>query len=241
MEKRIASLDGHIIVVGAGRTGGFVVSELAAMGRAFVVVDANREILEALNEELGGKLLYIVGDATQDDVLIEAGVERASGLVATLTDDPDNLFVTVTARSLNAKVRIVSKALTLGNEAKLERAGANATVSPHRIGGLRLATELLRPHTAEFLDRMMSGTGEEHLRFEDVAVRRGGPFEGASLKDAPIRSEANVLVVALRRPTGEFVYNPGADQRLEAGSYIVVLGPGEGVRRLREMLGSSED
>jgi voltage-gated potassium channel len=236
MEKGIRELDGHTIVAGCGRTGRFVIQELVASALPFVVIDHDLKMLEQLSLEHGGQMLYVVGDATDDHSLTAAGVERASGLVTALTNDPDNVFVTISARSLNPKLRIVAKAVTLGVEGKLERAGANATVSPHRIGGLRLVTELLRPHTAEFLDSMMRGTGEEQLRFDDVEVHGGSRYEGRTLRDVPLRSEANVLVVAIRGSDGKFVYNPPAEQCIEAGSYIVVLGTRNGVRRVREMM-----
>jgi voltage-gated potassium channel len=237
MERRIAALAGHTIVAGCGRTGQFVVEELLASSLPFVVIDRDPQLLEQLNAEHGARLLYVVGNATDDQSLIAAGIQRASGLITALTSDPDNVFVTISARSLNPLARIVAKAVTLGVEAKLDRAGANATVSPHRIGGLRLVTELVRPHTAEFLDSMMRGTGEGQLRFDDVEVRRGTRYEGQTLREAPIRAETNVLVVAIRGADGNFVYNPPADQRIESGSFIVVLGTSEGVRRLREMMG----
>jgi len=237
MEKRISKLTSHTIVAGGGRTGRFVINELHVNRLPFVVVDKDPEALARLNDEYGGELIHVVGDATDDHVLSAAGVERASGLVTALAEDPENVFVTISARSLNPRIRIVAKAVTLGSEAKLARAGANATVSPHRIGALRLVTELLRPHTAEFLDSMMRGTGEEQLRFDDVKVHQGSEYEGRSLREAPIREHANVLIVAIRGPDGQFVYNPPADQRLESGSYVVVLGTREGVQRLRAMVG----
>jgi voltage-gated potassium channel len=236
MERRISALRGHTVVAGCGRTGQFVISELMAGERPFVVIDQDREALERLNQEYGGKLLYVLGDATDDASLIAAGVEFAAGLVTALTDDRDNVFVTISARSLNPRARIVAKTVSVSTEAKLNRAGANATVSPHRIGGLRLVTELLRPHTAEFLDSMMRGTGEDQLRFDDVEVRSGAPFAGRTLREAPIREQANVLIVAIRDPSGVFIYNPDANTRLDAGSYVVVLGTRTGVKRARGML-----
>jgi voltage-gated potassium channel len=236
MDRKIAALSGHTIVAGCGRTGRFVIEELVSSGSPFVVIDKNEKLLSQLNDEQGGRVAYLVGDATEDQCLKAAGVERASGLVTALTDDPDNVFVTISTRSLNPSIRIVSKVVAFGAEAKLARAGANATVSPHRIGGLRLVTELLRPHTAEFLDQMMRGTGEGQLRFDDVEVRRGNAYEGQTLREAAIRDKANVLVVAIRGADGRFVYNPPAEQPIRAGSYIVVLGTVDGVRRLREMM-----
>lgn len=237
MDRKIAALSGHTIVAGCGRTGRFVIQELVGSGKPFVVIDNDAKLVEQLNEEHGGQLLYVLGDATDDQCLLAAGVARASGLVTALTDDPENVFVTISTRSLNPSIRIVSKVVSLGAEAKLARAGANATVSPHRIGGLRLVTELLRPHTAEFLDEMMRGTGEGQLRFDDVAVHKGNAYEGQTLREAAIRDKSNVLVVAIRGTDGHFVYNPPAEQPIRSGSYIVVLGTLEGVRKLREMMG----
>jgi voltage-gated potassium channel len=239
MRRKIEALSAHTIVAGCGRTGRFVIEELVGSERPFVVIDQNNALLEQLNEELGGKLLYIVGDATDDASLKAAGVERATGLVTALTDDPENVFVTISTRSLNPAIRIVAKVVAFGAEAKLVRAGANATVSPHRIGGLRLVTELLRPHTAEFLDQMMRGTGEGQLRFDDVEVRKGTRYDGQTLREAAIRDKANVLVVAIRGADGKFVYNPPAEHPIRSGSYIVVLGTRDGVSRLREMMGDA--
>jgi voltage-gated potassium channel len=216
-----------------------VIEELVGSGKPFVIIDQNEKLIEQLQSEHDGKLLYIVGDATDDSSLKAAGVERAAGLVTALTDDPENVFVTISTRSLNPSIRIVAKVVAFGAEAKLERAGANATVSPHRIGGLRLVTELLRPHTAEFLDQMMRGTGEGQLRFDDVEVRHGTPYDGKTLREAAIRDKADVLVVAMRGRDGQFVYNPPAETAIRAGSYIVVLGTQTAVSRLREMLGDS--
>jgi voltage-gated potassium channel len=238
MENRIAALNGHTIVAGCGRTGRFVIEELVASELPFVVIDRDVATLEHLSDYYQG-MLYVVGDATDDQSLKAAGIERASGLISALTDDPDNVFVTISARSLNPRVRIVAKAVALGVDDKLERAGANATVSPHRIGGLRLVTELVRPHTAEFLDSMMRGTGEGQLRFDDVEVRVGTRYEGHALGDTPIRTEANVLVVAIRGTNGTFVYNPPADHRIETGSYIVVLGTRDAVLRARMIMGDA--
>ena len=239
MERGIAALKGHTIIAGCGRTGRFVIEEMIGSEMPFVVIDHDTQVLEQLSADFGGRMLYVVGDATDDACLKAAGVERASGMVTALTSDPENVFVTISTRSLNPSIRIVAKVVTFGAEAKLARAGANATVSPHRIGGLRLVTELLRPHTAEFLDSMMRGTGEGQLRFDDVEVRQGTRYDGQTLREAAIRDKANVLVVAIRGSDGRFVYNPPAEQAIQSGSYIVVLGTRDGVQRLREMMGDT--
>ncbi len=134
MHNRIARLNDHLVVAGVGRTGKYIVEELDAIKRDFVVIDKDEEVLKKLNEELNGRLLYVVGDATEDHTLLEAGVERAHGVMAALTADRDNLFIVLSVRALNPKARIVSKVVELENEPKIVRAGADQTVSPHRMG-----------------------------------------------------------------------------------------------------------
>lgn len=238
MQAQIKHLKGHFVVAGCGRTGKYVVEELAATGRDFVVIDRNRDLLEALAVELAGKkLLYIVGDATEDHTLLDAGVLHASGIVAALSDDKDNLFVTLSTRTLNPKVRIVSKAVEIENEPKLRRAGANTCVSPNRIGGHRLVSELVRPKVTRFLDNMLRVT--ENLWFEEVEVPEGSRWVGQTLRDLPIRDRTNLLVVALHQVDGSYVYNPSPDLPLTAGVQLIVMGELDGVEKLRAMVGDA--
>ncbi len=236
MDRRIKSLSGHLVVVGCGRTGHYVIDELHTVEQPFVVIERDGDKIEKYNqEEYGGELLFIVGDATEDHTLREAGIERAVGLVSALTDDRDNLFVTLSAREMNPKARIVSKVLDSENEPKILRAGANSTVSPTRIGGLRLASELVRPKVTEFLDQMMRLT-EKNLRFDEVELPPDSVYINKSLAQIPIRQKTNLLVVALHEPNGDFIYNPSPDQPLQPGIQLIVIGePGE-VQRLRKMV-----
>jgi len=236
MNKRINSLSDHLVVVGCGRTGHYVIDELHTVKQPFVVIERDADKIERYNEEeYGGELLFIVGDATEDSTLKEAGIERAAGLVSALTDDRDNLFVTLSARELNPKARIVSKVVDSENEPKILRAGADSTVSPTRIGGLRLASELVRPKVTEFLDQMMRLT-EKNLRFDEVELPKDSKYIKKSLAQIPIRQKTNLLVVALHEPTGEFIYNPSPDQPLQPGIQLIVIGEPDEVQRLRRMV-----
>src|SRR5581483_318518 len=143
--SRIDALKDHVIIAGAGDTGVHVIEEVAHARVPFVVIDVDRPALERVACEVGGRMPYIVGDATEDAVLTAAGVTRCRGVVAALTEDRDNLYVTLSARSLNAAARIVSKVVAADAAAKMMRAGANATVSPNMLGGRRLASEIIRP------------------------------------------------------------------------------------------------
>jgi voltage-gated potassium channel len=187
MRKVIARMKNHIIVCGTGATGATVVRELLATRYAFVAVDRDAERLQRLEAEAGkGGFPQLVGDATDDDILIEAGVREASGLVAALPTDKDNLFVTVSARQLNPRIRVVSRAIEPGMDAKLKRAGASDVISPNAIGGMRMASVMIRPQVVEFLDKMLRDR-DKNLRIEQVTVPDDSPLVGKALRDTSIR------------------------------------------------------
>lgn len=235
MKGQIDGLSGHVVIAGAGSTGMHAIEEMWATRTPFVVIDKNLRRLEHLSQEItGGKMLYVVGDATEDAVLLAAGVTRASAVIAALTEDKDNLFVTLSARSLNPSARIVAKVIASDAAAKMMRAGANATVSPNMIGGRRMASEIVRPTVVQLIDQMLHDQKED-LTLEEVIIPRGSTLVGKTLFDSPIQSEANLLVVALRI-AGKFLYNPDLGTVLDVGSVIVVIGPSQNVARLRELV-----
>jgi voltage-gated potassium channel len=219
MQSRIDKLSGHFIVVGVGATGIHVVEELLASDVAFVVIDTNEERLRTVADRLGPKMLYVDGDATDDSILEQSGIMRAKGLAATLRDDKDNVFVSITARALNPQLRIVAKVTEDSAESKLKRAGADTTVSPSFIGGMRLASELVRPSVVQFLDSMRS----QDLRVEEVKIPDGSPLLAATLRDTAIRHQTNVLILAVREQDGSYSYNPGPDFVISSGQTLVVL------------------
>jgi voltage-gated potassium channel len=229
MQKKIDQLSDHFIVVGVGATGIHVVGELVASKVPFVVIETSEERLHAVAEQLGPDFLYVRGDATMDHTLEQAGIMRAKGLAATLREDKDNAFVTITARALNPKLRIAAKVTEDSSEMKLKRAGADTIVSPSFIGGMRLASELVRPSVVQFLDKMRS----QDLRVEEVPIPTGSPLIGAPLRETGIRHQSNVLVLAVREPDGAYSYNPGPDFILVSGQTLVVLCRTEDLNTLR--------
>jgi voltage-gated potassium channel len=234
MRKAIGETSGHIVVAGAGSTGKHVIEELVATHTPFVAIDRDHGLLERLSKDLaGGKMLYVHGDATDDNALLDAGIERARGLVAALTHDKDNLYVTLTARSLNPSARIVSKVVEDHAAAKMMKAGATSVVNPTMIGGRRMASDLIRPEVNEFLDQMLRDKSK-NLRIEEVAIPSGSTF--SCVKDVPVDREARVLVVAVRNAQREFIYNPDPDQPLGEGCTLIVMGDTESVLRLRRSL-----
>ena len=239
MRKAIAKLERHVVVAGAGSTGKHVIEELVATGTPFVVIDRDIAHLERLSQDVAqGRLLYVHGDATDDHTLVAAGIERAMGVVAALTHDKDNLFVTLSARSLNATARIVSKIVEDRADAKMIKAGATSVVNPAMIGGRRMASELVRPEVNEFLDQMLRDK-TKNLRIEECVVPATSSFCGVSLKDSPIRRETKLLVIAVRDTDRTFVYNPDPDHLIDGGTTLIVMGDNESVTKLRKILDDS--
>jgi voltage-gated potassium channel len=245
MKQRIAKLRGHYVVCGAGTTGIHVVEEFLHCKVPFVVVDRSRERLMELEERFSNtgprdqehRFHYVVGDATEDHVLDEAGISYAHGVVAALSEDKDNLFVTVTASSLNPKARIIAKCVEVSSRPKLLRAGARAVVSPTQIGGLRLASEAIRPTVVEFLDLMLRDP-KQNLRIEEVTIPDSSTLVGAALKDTNIRQKTRGLVIAVRFDDGRYEYNPEPSLVLQHGATLVVLAETNEMQKLREGLAS---
>jgi voltage-gated potassium channel len=234
MKQVLARLTGHIIVCGAGTTGIHVIEELIHSHIAFCVIDSNEQRLLELAERFGpDKFPYVVGDAADDASLEEAGIARAQGVVAALSEDKDNLFVTITASALNPQARIVAKATEVSARGKMMRAGAKAVVSPTQIGGLRLASEAIRPTVVEFIDLMLRDP-KKNLRIEEVAIPESSSLAGAALKDTNIRKESKVLVIAVRLLDGRYEYNPDPEFVLVSGATLIVLAETAEMARLRD-------
>ena len=230
MDNRVKHLKDHVVVCGAGSTGIHSIQELAATGTPFVVVERQEALARELSAAHG--CAAVVGDATHDEVLQEAGIERARGCISALTEDKDNLFVTVTARALNPQLRIVAKAIDPRAIAKLKRAGADAVVSPNMIGGQRLVAEMLRPEVVSFLDEMVRDP-ERTLRIEEVQVPPGSSLQGRPVSELDL-GRHGLLLLALRAAQGgsRFLYNPDPAHALAGGETLIVLGEPERIRKL---------
>ncbi len=231
LRKRMRTLEGHYVVCGVGTTGIHVVRELIAVGYDVVAIDLDDAHLE---EAVRAGALPLRGDATDDEVLAEARIEHARGLVATLDDDKTNMFVVVTARQRQPRLRIVAKAVDQGVEKKICRAGADAVVSPSFIGGMRLASELVRPTVVRFLDRMLQDPTMS-LRIEEADIEPGSVLDGKRLADSRIREETGVLVIAIQLPDGTAIHAPPPDHRIAAGETLIVIGTAEQVAKLHAL------
>jgi voltage-gated potassium channel len=233
MDREIQRLRNHVILCGYGRMGRHIAADLAEAKVPFVVLEANREIAPMLD---GLGFLYIIGDASSDDLLKKAGVERARGLIAVVSSDAENVYTTLTAKSINPKITIVSRALTDESAPKLRTAGADRVIKPYEMVGRRIAQLVIRPAMVEFVDTVArSNSGE--ITMEEITVSGDSPLIGVALRDTEIRSRLNVIVVAIRRGESELIYNPGPDAVFAVGDRLVAIGRRQQLTELSALCG----
>lgn len=226
--KDINKLEGHYIVCGAGRIGSRVIREMARRNVEFVIIDNDGAAADRLLSE---GLLVLMGDATNEEVLKGAGIQRARGLVCALASDPDNLYLTLTARDLNRDLLIVARANDEAAQNRLLRAGANKVVSPIVTGSSQMAQMLLRPAVADFLE-LATMTDQLELEIEQIVVQPGSPFIGRTLRESGIRSDMDVIVIAIKRTSGQMLFNPAADSLIEEYDALVAIGSHKGLQAL---------
>ncbi len=231
MYKDINQLNAHYILCGAGRIGSRVIREVARSGHDFVVIESDEANADKLLRE--GHLV-LMGDATDDDILMAAGVERASGLVCALSSDPDNLYVTLTARDLNKDLMIVARANDESAVNRLMKAGANKVVSPAITGSNQMAQMLLRPAVADFIELATMTEGLD-LEMEQISIGKDSPFSGIALKDTGIRADHDVMVIAIKREERGMIFNPSADTLIKSGDALVVIGSHDSLVSLEKM------
>lgn len=229
---RIKSIKNHYIICGYGRIGRIICQELRAQNIPVLVVDNDadsRQLLEA------AEVPFIIDDATNEDVLSEAGIERAKGLIAVVSSDADNVFITLTARGMNPNLFIVSRADDETVERKLLRAGADRVVMPYLIGGQKMAQTIIRPAVMDFLEFTVHDKDIE-LKLEELKVEEASKLNGVALVDSGIRQEMNIIIVAIRKSSGQMVFNPSSQTRIEAGDILIALGHGNELDKLGHIL-----
>ncbi len=224
MLRDIEKLNGHYIICGHGRMGRILCEELTKEKVTYVVIEGDPEVAEDLAER---GFLVIQGDATEDKILSQAGVSRAKGLVAVVSSNVDNLYITLSARVMcreeNPGLYILSRATDRQATEKIERAGADRVVSPYVIGGMRIVQALLRPTVSDFLE-IATQTGDMDLMFEELAIGSDSDLDGVALKDSGIRKSYDVVVIAIKKSTGDMIFNPGPEALLHNGDMLVALG-----------------
>lgn len=230
--RMIEKLDKHFIVCGYGRVGHSAAQELKRAGVPFVVVDRDAERTERATQ---AGMLAVTADSTHDETLRTVRVERARGLISALATDADNLFVILSAKNLNPKLFVATRAAEAEAEEKLRRAGADALFAPYTTAGQRLAQAVLRPHVFQFFDLAMKGTGFD-VDIEQVRVPESSGFAARSLEQMRIRRDLGVIVLGIRKADGAMLFNPAAETVICGGDYLIVMGEPANLRTLENMM-----
>jgi voltage-gated potassium channel len=220
VEKRLKDLKDHYIVCGYGRMGKIIARELNQEKLKFTVIEKNEVIADPDEKE---SMLVLQGDATSDDLLKRAGIERAKCLISVLPTDAENLYVVLSARGLNPNLLIVARAGEEGSEQKLLRAGADRVVSPYHIGGLRMAHTVLKPAVVDFIE-YATKSGHIDLQIEEIAVEQGSGLAGNTLDQCGIGRELGIIIVAIKQQDGEMKFNPTFRTVIEAGDTLIAVG-----------------
>jgi voltage-gated potassium channel len=231
LTKHIAKLKNHYILCGFGRIGEIIARQLSARGLPLLVVESDPALLSRLES---GEHYFINGDATRDDVLLEAGIERAKGLVAVVGSDASNVYIVLTARSLNPNLFIVARGEEPGSEQKLLRAGADKVESPYRMGGQKMAHTILHPTVVTFMELAMKEGVDWSM--EEVAVGQASSLLGVPLKDSGIRQKLDLILVAIKRADGEMLFNPSYETQILAGDTLIALGLRKNLDALEAMV-----
>src|SRR5437016_9341967 len=229
MEREIDRLTDHYIICGAGRVGRSAGRELARRPVQFVIVENN----DAKAARYSQDWLVLVGDATKEQTLREAHIERARGLVAATTTDATNLYIILTARGLNPKLKIIARASEEDAEKHLLTAGADAIVSPYSFAGQRIAQTFLRPHVVSFLDTATTHLGMD-LEIGEISVPKHSSFAGKTIESSRIRQDRGVIILAIKREQG-MRFNPSPEDRIEPGDYLIAMGEPGQLRQLEQM------
>jgi len=237
MDKKIAKLSNHFIVCGTGDTAMTVIQELLLTQREFVVVESQRERIEKLAGL--GDFLFVHGDPSEDDILEAAGITQAHGILLALPTDEANLFVTITARSLNPQIRIVTKGTDVKSHKKIRTAGADAVISPSYIGGMRMVSEMVRPRVVGFLD-MMLRERDKVYRFEEVTVAEGSDLVGKEMLSCAVKEKTGALIVGIKRAeSGEFDFNPARDRQIQVHDVLICVASPEMIQKLERLAGNA--
>ncbi|MDW7681940.1 MAG: NAD-binding protein, partial [bacterium] len=231
MEKQISKLKNHIIVCGYGKTGEAIISDLKKSNKEFVMIENNEQKVSELRD-LG--VLVVHGDATEDEILEKAGVYHATGLITSLSNDADNVYVTLTARGQNSNIRIIARAVDESSSKKLLRTGADKVVSPYTIAGKRMAGLLLDPGIVDFLEVMVQSQ-ELELKIEEIKLNASSSLVHKLLRESNIKAETDgATVIGIKKPDGKIVVNPSGDTRLAKDIILYVLGNNAQISRMQQ-------
>tara|TARA_R110002111_G_scaffold25789_1_gene56236 strand:+ start:3926 stop:4948 length:1023 start_codon:yes stop_codon:yes gene_type:complete len=229
MQKKIDAMTNHIIICGYGRNGKQAAKKLSDYGKPFVIIERNKEIIEKFQDD---DIIFIEGNANEDEILLSAGIDKASTLICALPNDADNLFVVLSARQINSKLTIISRASEETSYNKLKLAGANNVILPDRIGGDHMASLVVIPDLVEFIDNL-GIVGERNINIEEVKVEQLYNInEVKTIRDLDLRRKTGCTVIGFKDDKGDYIVNPEAETKLIPGSKIIVLGRPEQIMKL---------
>ncbi|MEA3449343.1 MAG: NAD-binding protein [Bacteroidota bacterium] len=234
VEKRIKNLSDHVIVVGYGRNGQQTIEELVSHNKRIVIIEKKPEIISQIRDE--SDLLYVHGDATNDEVLFAAGIERAKALIAALPVDADNLFIVLSAREINPGLKIIARASNENSDIKLKRAGANNVIMPAKTGGQRMAKLVAQPDIVEFMDYVLLQAVSETNLEEISCCDMIDDHDKKTIGELKIRQNTGANIIGIRRKDGTYLVNPGADVQLFSDDHIFVLGKQDEIFELKKMM-----
>lgn len=237
VEKKISKLADHVIVVGYGRNGSQAVKELLSHGIPVVVIDNRPKVIKYVLED--EKILYVQGDATEDRVLSKAGVEKARALITAMANDSDNLFVVITAREMNPKLKIISRASALSNDKKLKLAGATNVIMPDKVGGQKMAHLIVQPDVDEFVENIMLQRSGDVSLYEITLNKDKQDNTVWSIGNMKIREKTGVNVIGLKTGSKQYILNPSPETKLEVGDILFVLGTREQIWHLKDLMSGS--
>ena len=235
LESRISKLTDHYIICGFGRIGHRICREFQSRPLPFVVVEKNPHHIERLERE---GFMHVEGDATDDETLQAAGIDRARGLITAVTSDTDNVYITLTARGLNPKLFILARAGEEGSEKKLMRAGASKVISPYTIGASRMAQAILRPSVVDFIEIATASENLE-LQIEEIAIAADSELAGKTLIASGIRQSMGIIIVGIKQVDGKMVFNPPPTCVIEPNSVLITLGQRQSISQLEKIAGGS--
>jgi voltage-gated potassium channel len=235
MEREVANLKDHYIICGAGRVGHSVAAELARKPAQFVIVESDEKRVA----DLDPKWPFLIGDAASEKTLHDAGIHRAAGLVAATTTDAANIYIVLTARSLNPNLKIIARASEPAAEKHLKTAGADSVISPYAAAGHRIAQSLLRPNVLDFLDIATARAGSLEMIIEEIRVGESSPLASATVGTSRVHHEFGIMILAIRRNDGETRFNPTAQDPIHAGDYLIAMGEPQQLAKLEVLAAQS--